>query len=70
MTNESPSQRQAQYGWVATLPPEVLRELANMAHRATGFVFDDPAAVAAELVDMLAAGTRPTIGWYRRHRAR
>jgi len=41
-----------------------------MAHRATRFVFDDPAAAAAELVDMLAAGTRPTIGWYRRHRAR
>ena len=70
MTTASRDQRQAQYGWVAALPPDVLRELANMAHRATRFVFDDPAAAAAELVDMLAAGTRPTIGWYRRHRAR
>jgi len=70
MTSAAHDERQAHYGWVATLPPDVLRELANMAHRATGFVFDDPAAAAAELVDMLAAGTRPTIGWYRRHRAR
>jgi hypothetical protein len=70
MTTELRDQRRVQYRWVAALPPDVLRELANMGYRGTRFLFNDPTAAAAELVDMLAAGTRPTIGWYRRHRAR
>jgi hypothetical protein len=57
------------YRWVAVLPARILRELAALAERQERPPFVDPELAATELADMLAAGTMPTIGWYRRHRS-
>lgn len=53
--------------WVAALPADVLRELASIAEHLTRTEFIDPARAAQELAAMIEIGTRPTIGWYRRH---
>ena len=50
------------------LSPSVLRHLAAAKEWASRPNYDDTSAMADELVEMLAAGTRPTVGWYRRHR--
>jgi hypothetical protein len=50
------------------LSPSVLRHLAAAKERASRPHYDDTSAMADELVAMLIAGTRPTVGWYRRHR--
>ena len=55
------------YRWVAGLPAATLRELAALAERRQRREFIDPERAAAELAEMLVAGDRPTIGWYRRH---
>ena len=57
----------AGYRWVAGLPAATLRELAAPAERRQRREFIDPERAATELAEMLAAGDRPTIGWYRRH---
>ena len=57
-------------GWLTSIPPAVLRELAALVERRHHLQFIDPARAAAELAVMLDAGTRPTIGWYRRHTSR
>ena len=51
------------------LSPSLLRHLAAAKERATRPCYDDNNAMAEELAAMLMAGTRPTIGWYRRHRS-
>ena len=51
------------------LSPSVLRHLAAAKEHATRPHYDDTDAMAEELAAMVMAGTRPTIGWYRRHRA-
>jgi len=56
------------YRWVAGLPARTLRELAALAERQERPAFIDTELAVTELVDMLAKGQRPTIGWYRRHR--
>ena len=61
---------QHRYAWVAALPAKTLRELAALAERSKRPEFDDPAAAAVELADMLTKGVKPTLGWYRRHRRR
>jgi hypothetical protein len=57
--------------WVdlGRLSPSVLRHLAAAKERAARPHYDDTHAMAEELAAMVMAGTRPTIGWYRRHRA-
>ena len=50
------------------LSPSVLRHLAAAKERATRPRYDDTEAMAEELASMLMSGSRPTIGWYRRHR--
>jgi hypothetical protein len=50
------------------LSPSVLRHLAAAKERATRPRYEDTDAMAEELAAMLMAGTRPTIGWYGRHR--
>ena len=55
------------YRWVAVLPARTLRALAALAERQERPQFVDPELAAAELADMLVAGDKPTIGWYRRH---
>ena len=62
--------RRARFGWVAALPPRTLRELAALAERSSRPEVIDPVGAAAEIADMLKQGTRPTIGWWRRHTAR
>jgi len=59
--------RRTRYAWVATLPPQTLRELAALAERSNRLEFVDPEQAAAELADMLIRGDRPALGWYRRH---
>jgi hypothetical protein len=59
----------------ADIAPESLRDLAaalvaraaaaEKAHRSAVFELD--AAAIESLADILAAGSRPTIGWWRRH---
>lgn len=56
--------------WVATLPAEVLSHLAAIARDLERPRFYDPEAAADEVVAMLVAGTRPALGWWRRHIAR
>lgn len=51
------------------LSPSVLRHLAATKEWVSRPHYDDTSAMADELVEMLAAGTRPTVGWYRRHRS-
>jgi len=51
------------------LSPSVLRHLAAAKERASRPHYDDTEAMAEELAAMVMAGTRPTIGWYRRHRS-
>jgi hypothetical protein len=51
------------------LSPSVLRPLAAAKERATRPRYDGTDAMAEELAFMLMAGTRPTIGWLRRHRS-
>jgi len=63
-------ERRARYGSVAVLPPRTLRELAALGERGTGPEVTDPVRAAAEIAEMLEQGTRPTIGWWRRHTAR
>ena len=53
------------YRWVAVLPARALAALAERQERPQ---FVDPELAAAELAEMLVAGDKPTIGWYRRHR--
>jgi hypothetical protein len=53
------------YRWVAGLPARTLRELAALAERQERPEFIDTELAVTELVDMLAKGQRPTIGWYR-----
>jgi hypothetical protein len=53
-----------------TLSPSVLRHLAAAKERASRPNYDDTEAMGQELAAMLMAGTRPTVGWYLRHRAR
>ena len=53
-----------------SLSPATLRHLASLKDRAERERYDDTDAMAEELAQMLLAGTRPTIGWYRRHRSR
>ena len=50
------------------LSPSVLRHLAAAKERASRPRYDDTDAMAEDLALMLIAGTRPTVGWYRRHR--
>ena len=52
------------------LSPATLRHLAAIKERALRDRYDDTDAMAEELAQMLLAGTRPTIGWYRRHLVR
>jgi hypothetical protein len=54
------------YRWVAVLPARTLRALAGLAERQERPQFVDPELAAAELAEMLVAGDKPTIGWYRR----
>ena len=67
------SRRQRKYmaTWVdlERLSPSVLRHLAAAKERTSRPHYDDTEVMAEELAGMLIAGTRPTIGWYRRHRA-
>ena len=51
------------------LSPSVLRHLAAAKESASRPRYDDTEAMAEELAAMLVSGSRPTIGWYRRHRA-
>ena len=51
------------------LSPSVLRHLAAAKENASRPHYDDTEAMAEELATMLMSGCRPTIGWYRRHRA-
>jgi hypothetical protein len=51
------------------LSPSVLRHLAAAKEGASKPSYDDTEAMAEELAAMLTSGRRPTIGWYRRHRA-
>ena len=51
------------------LSPSVLRHLAAAKERASRPRYDATEAMAEELAAMLMSGSRPTIGWYRRHRA-
>jgi hypothetical protein len=50
------------------LSPSVLRHLAAAKERALRPHYDDTGIMAEKLVAMLMAGTRPTVGWYHRHR--
>ena len=50
------------------LSPSVLRHLAAAKERSSRPRYDDTEAMAEELAAMLISGTRPTVGWYRRHR--
>lgn len=62
--------RRARFVWVTALPPRTLREFAALAERSTRSEVIDPARAAAEIAEILEQGTRPTIGWWRRHTAR
>jgi len=62
--------RRARYGSVTALPPRTLPELAALADRGIRPEVTDPVRAAAEIAEMLEQGTRPTIGWWRRHTAR
>jgi len=54
--------------FLAFLDPATLRELAYLIERRRGARrFDDPAAAADEIAEMLVQGTVPALGWYRRH---
>lgn len=52
---------------IAGLDGPTLRLLATIADQLERPRFVDPARAAEELADMIERGTRPTIGWYRRH---
>lgn len=51
------------------LDPMTLRHLAATSEALRRAQLDDPSRCADELLAMLEAGTRPTIGWWRRHTA-
>ena len=51
------------------LSPSVLRHVAAAKERASRPEYDDTEAMAEELALMVMRGTRPTIGWYLRHRS-
>lgn len=52
---------------IAGLDGPTLRELAAIADQLKRPTIVDPERAAEELAEMLEAGTRPTIGWWRRH---
>ena len=55
------------YRWVYDLPGDTLRHLAAIAEHFDRPYFSHPEQAAEELVEMLDQGTRPALGWYRRH---
>jgi hypothetical protein len=52
---------------IDSLPPSTLRHLAALREEHDRARYIDYEAVAKELAEMLCAGHKPTIGWYRRH---
>jgi hypothetical protein len=51
------------------LSPSVLRHLAAAKERSSRPHYDDIELMPEELLAMVLAGGRPTVGWYRRHRS-
>lgn len=49
------------------LDPSTLRHLAATSEALRRVRLDDPQQCADEMLEMLERGSKPTIGWWRRH---